>query len=171
MTLAGTGVFAAEAEHPGAVPPAVGANPSASTPTVPMTGMSSGDLGNIPMISRMRVIIGEKIMVAHIERRIAFLRAKLKITEAQQPLWDAVAEAMRSNAKDMVEILPAVTGASGTLPERLAAREKATSANLSAIRRLRSAFDPLYGAFSQDQQKVADGLMIEPRSVLGVGTM
>src|SRR5579864_6917735 len=35
----------------------------------------------------------------HIEGRIAFLKAELKITDAQAPQFDKVAQAMRDNAK------------------------------------------------------------------------
>src|SRR5262249_6931913 len=37
----------------------------------------------------------------HIEGRIAYLKAELKITDAQQPLFDAVANAMRDNVQAM----------------------------------------------------------------------
>ena len=152
--LAATGAFAAEAEHdqhhPGAIPPAA-ANPPAS-----MAGMPSGGAGNMPMMSMMQKMMGEDLIAAHVERRIAFLKAELNITEAQQPLWDAVAEALRTNAKAMLKMSAAMTAGSGTLPEKLATHEKAVSAHLDAVRRLRTAFDPLYAAFSAAQQKAAD---------------
>src|SRR5689334_18602938 len=37
----------------------------------------------------------------HIEGRIAYLKTELKVTDAQQPLFDAVANAMRDNVKAM----------------------------------------------------------------------
>jgi len=71
----------------------------------------------------------------------------------------------------MAEIPPAMMGGSGTLLEKLAAREKAISAQMESIRRLRTAFDPLYTGLTPEQKKTADCLMIEPRSVLGMGMM
>jgi LTXXQ motif family protein len=120
----------------------------------------------------MQSMIGENVMAAHIERRIAFLKTELNIiTDEQQPLWNAVAEALRTNAKGMAERPPAMMGGSGTLLEKLAAREKAISAQMESIRRLRTAFDPLYTGLTPEQKKTADCLMTEPRSVLGMGMM
>ena len=38
-------------------------------------------------------MMGQNGMAGHVEGRIAFLKTELKITEAQQPLWDGVADA------------------------------------------------------------------------------
>ena len=38
-------------------------------------------------------------MAGHVEGRLAFLKTELKITDAQLPLWNAVADAVRANAK------------------------------------------------------------------------
>ena len=175
MALGATGALAAEAEHeqhhPGTTPPAA-ANPAPSMPGMPMAGML-GDSGNIPTMAMMQMMMGQNGMAGHVEGRIAFIKAELKITDAQQPLWAAVAEAMRANAKGMADMPHgmAMMGGSGTLPERLAAREKAITAHLDGIRRLRTAFDPLSAALSADQKKAADGLMIGPMGVMGMGMM
>jgi LTXXQ motif family protein len=174
--LAATGGFAAEAEHdqhhPGAAPPAAAGNPSAS-PGMPMAGMPGGGAGNMPMMGMMQMMMGQNGMAGHVEGRIAFLKAELKITDAQQPLWNAVAEAIRSNAKDMAGMPHgmAMMGGSAILPERLAAHEKMMAAHLDRLRRLRTSFDPLYAALSPDQKKTADGLMIGPMGVMGMGMM
>jgi hypothetical protein len=173
IALAATGALAAEAEHeqhhPGTTPPAAAANPAPSMPGMPMAGMP-GDSGNIPTMAMMQMMMGQNGMVGHVDGRIAFIKAELKITGAQQPLWDAVVEAMRANAKGMADMPHgmAMMGGSGTLPERLAAREKVITAHLDGIRRLRTAFDPLYAALSADQKKAADGLMIGPMGVMGM---
>ena len=167
--LAATGAFAAEAEHDQHHPAA--ARAAAANPPASMAGMPSGGAGNMPMMGMMQNVMSENLIAAHVERRIAFLKAELNITEAQQPLWDAVAEALRTNAKPMPEMSAAMIAGSGALPEKLATHEKAVSAHLDAVRRLRTAFDPLYAAFSAAQQKAADALIIEPRSVMGMGMM
>ncbi|TIW86878.1 MAG: hypothetical protein E5V52_05325, partial [Mesorhizobium sp.] len=59
-----------------------------------MMAMMAG--GDTPM--------GQMMSPDHVEGRIAFLSTELKLTKAQRPLWDAVAEALRANAhsaKDM----------------------------------------------------------------------
>ena len=47
-------------------------------------------MGGMPMMAAM---------AGHVEGRLAFLKTELKITDAQLPLWNAVAEAIRANAK------------------------------------------------------------------------
>jgi len=60
---------------------------------------------------------------------------------------------------------------SGTLPEKLAAREKAMTTHLEALRKLKAAVEPLYAALSDDQKKTADQLMVGPMGIMGMGMM
>lgn len=119
--------------------------------------------GGMPMMGMMQMMAG------HVEGRIAFLKTELKITDAQMPVWNAVADAIRAAPKDVsgMPCMPMMQS-SDTLPERLAAREKAMTAHLEALRKLRSAVEPLYVALSDDQKKTADQLMIGP---IGMGMM
>ena len=121
----------------------------------------------------MGMIMGQNSMAGHIEGRIAFLKAELKITDAQQTLWNAVADVIRAKAKDMVGMPQgmAMMGGSANLPDRLASHEKAMAAHLDGLRKLRTAFDPLYASLSADQKKTADSLMIGPMGVMGMGMM
>ena len=94
-----------------------------------------------------------------VEQRIQALHAQLKITDAEESLWAAVAQVMRDNAQ-----------AVGAL-----ARERHEKATMSAVDDLRSyqaiadahaaglaklvpAFQALYAAMPPDQQKTADAL-------------
>ena len=170
LALAAAGAFAAESErdahHPGPTPPA-----AMTMPGMPMSRMS-GNTGSMPMMDMMQMMMGQNGMAGHVEGRIAFLKAELKITDAQQPLWNGVADAIRSNAKDMTGMPHGMAmGGSAALPENLASQEKMLVAHLDAMRRLRTAFDPLYAALSADQKKTADGLMIGPMGVMGMGMM
>lgn len=105
-------------------------------PSTGMTGMMSG---------RAR----------HVEGRIAFLKAELAITDAQLPLWNAVAGAMRDQARSM-----ATKSGDGTatLPERVAALDHVMAARLEAVHKLKAAVGPLYAVLSDEQKKVADEL-------------
>ncbi len=81
--------------------------------TMPQRGMM-GQGGGMPMMSgpgRMGMM-GMTGIADHIEGRIAFLKAELKITEAQMPQWNAFAEALRANARRMSE-MPAIMMQSG----------------------------------------------------------
>ena len=175
LAFTATGALAADAEHdqhhPGTTPPAATAAPPG------MSGMAMGSMpgssGNMPMMGMMQMMMGQNGMAGHVEGRIAFLKAELKITDAQQPLWSAVADAIRANAKDMAA-MPAgmgMMGGSANLPGRLATHEKAMAAHLDGLRKLRTAFDPLYASLSADQKKTADSLMIGPMGVMGMGMM
>src|SRR5690349_15695774 len=55
-----------------------------------MMGPGMMGQGGMPMMGMMQ---------RHVEGSIAFLKTELKITDAQLPLWNAVADAIRANAK------------------------------------------------------------------------
>ena len=69
-----------------------------------------GGAGGMPMRDMMRMMMGADgmpdmrtmaAMAGHVEGRLAFLKTELKITDAQLPLWDAVADVIRANARSM----------------------------------------------------------------------
>jgi LTXXQ motif family protein len=45
------------------------------------------------------------------------------------------------------------------------------AAHLEALRKLKSAIDPLYAALSDEQKKTADQLMVGPMGIMGMGMM
>ena len=45
------------------------------------------------------------------------------------------------------------------------------TAHLEALRKLKSAIDPLYAALSDEQKKTADQLMVGPMGIMGMGMM
>ncbi len=131
------------------------------------------------MPSTMRMMMGQggmdhmammaTAMSEHVEGRLAFLKTELKITDAQLPLWDNFAQAVRDNAKAMGSMMHGgVTGMnqSVTLPEKLAIRERMMTAHLEALRKLKTAVDPLYAAFTDEQKKAADQLMLSPMGMM-----
>ena len=89
----------------------------------------------------------------------------------RDPLWNAVADAIRANAKSMSEMMSGgMMGSSqtATLPEKLALREKIMTGHLEALRKFKVAIDPLYAALSSEQKKTADELLMGP---MGMGMM
>ena len=97
-----------------------------------------------------------------IEGRIAFLKAVLKITPAQEAQFERVAEAMRANAKDMAK-LHEQFGADRDKPknavERLEARVKFGEMHTQHEQRFLAAFKPLYASLSDEQKQTADELL------------
>ena len=157
-----------EQHHPGETPPAAGMR----GPGMPGGGMAGS--GGMPMMGMMRMMMGRdsmggmSMMAGHIEGRLAFLKTELKITDAQLPLWNAVAAAIRANGKSVSEMSGPMMGSmhTGTLPEKLAAREKMMTAHLEALRKFQAAVDPLYAALSDEQKKTADELLIGPMGMM-----
>ncbi len=99
----------------------------------------------------------------HIEGRLAFLRAELRITDAQAPLWDRVAAVLRERAAKMDAAIAASRQArsDGTAPDLLGqieARISAGESRIEADRAFLAAFRPLYEAPSDEQKKTADEL-------------
>jgi len=158
-----------EEHHPGTAPPSAAAAPNAEMPGGSMPGM-----GDMPMMGMMRMMMGQDgmggmaIMAGHVEGRLAFLKTELKITDAQLPLWNAVADAIRANAKSMGEMSGGMMGSSQTvtLPEKLASREKMMTAHLEALHRFKAAVDPLYAALGDEQKKTADELLMGPMGMM-----
>jgi len=97
----------------------------------------------------------------HIEGRIAFLRAELKITDAQAPAFERVAQAMRDDAKDMAQLHEqrhADHDKPKTAVERLELMQKIGEMRAQHAQRFLAAFKPLYDSLSDEQKKTADEL-------------
>jgi len=176
--------------------------PTAPAPTQPAppaapsgTGGQQGMMGGMPMMNMMRDMPMMNMMgmmrmmgmmgpgsagmgtIDRVEGRIAFLRAELKITEAQATAWNTFADALRSNARKLGEVRASMTPqpASGpqqapTLAARLDVQERWLLARLEGTRAIKAAFTQLYGAFSDDQKKAADALL-GPHMGMGMMTM
>jgi hypothetical protein len=147
--------------------------------TAPGAGMPQGmPGGGMPMMEMMRTMMGQgcmdgmggmAMMAGHVEGRLAFLKTELKITDAQLPLWNAVADAIRANAKGMTEMMSGGMMGAGqptTLPDKLAAREKMMTARVEALHRFKAAVEPFYAALSDEQKKTADELLIGPMGMM-----
>jgi periplasmic protein CpxP/Spy len=96
-----------------------------------------------------------------IDGRIAFLKAQLKITPAQEEQWQKVEAAMRDNAKALDQAITTVRQNRGdkNAVERLEMREQFTKVRAENTGRLLTAFKPLYSSLSAEQQKMADQLI------------
>jgi hypothetical protein len=97
----------------------------------------------------------------HVEGRIAFLHAELKITSAQQAPWERVAAAMRANAQQMDQVaqqMRTTRDQPQSAVERLDQRARFIEARASTEKSFAEAFKPLYAVLSDDQKKSADEL-------------
>ncbi|TPQ28204.1 hypothetical protein C2U70_29805 [Bradyrhizobium guangdongense] len=132
-------------------------------------GMMGGKMPMMDMSKMMDMMrqpgdgMGGMEAIDHIEGRIAFLRAELKITDAQQAAWNAFADALRANAKTLGETRNSMMSQQGMgapgLVEKLALQEKWLVARLDGTRAMKSALTNLIPMFSDEQKKAADELL------------
>jgi LTXXQ motif family protein len=108
-------------------------------------------------------------MGSHIEGRLAYIKAELKVTDAQDALWNAYAAAARDNAKTMIARCSNMMGkhdSQVSLPDRLDQNEQLMAAQLDAMRAMDKALKPLYAALSDGQKKTADQLFWGPMGMM-----
>jgi hypothetical protein len=126
---------------------------------------------------RMMGATGSESMatIDHIEGWIAFLRAELKITDAQTGAWNAFADALQANAKRLGEVRASMMSRSGaarqrppTLADRLELQEQWLVARLEGIRAIKPAFVNLFGTFSDEQKKTANELLAPHMGMMGM---
>jgi len=97
-----------------------------------------------------------------VDGRIAFLKAELKITPAQETQWQQVATAMHENANALDQAISTARGQRGTMDavQRLALREQFAKVRAENDARPLTAFKPLYASLSPDQQQAANDLVV-----------
>jgi hypothetical protein len=95
--------------------------------------------------------------------RIKYLHDRLRITADQEPLWDAVAEAIRESAEVAAPLLKERFRAktSGSALDLLHSYEALGEAQLDSLKKIATAFDPLYADLSDSQKKIADAILRE----------
>jgi hypothetical protein len=97
-----------------------------------------------------------------VDGRIAFLKAELKITPAQETQWQQVATAMRENASALDQAIITAREQRGTMDavQRLTLREQFAKVRAESDARLLTAFKPLYTSLSSEQQQIANNLVV-----------
>lgn len=94
-----------------------------------------------------------------VEGRLAYARAELRITAAQEILWQAYATAVREAARAMAAQCKNRQEAEGSLPDRLDRHVEVMAARLETMRATNRSLRPLYGALDSDQKKTADEIL------------
>jgi hypothetical protein len=98
----------------------------------------------------------------HVEGHIAFYRAELGITDAQQAQWNTFADAIRAGAAKMREAIgKSLAAQPGTAPEQFQRRIELLSVHLDVLRSVSAAGGPLYASLSPEQKRKADELLAE----------
>ncbi len=172
----------ADSEKSAPATPAPAPSPSTAAPQGG-AGMMGGGMGNMPMMNDMNMMSSMSAMhsmgmmhmmgmmgrgtdgiatIDRVEGRIAFLRAELKITDAQADAWNGFADALRTNARKLAEVRATKPGdgqPASSLTARLDQQEQWLGARLDGTRAMKSAFAKLNEALSDDQKKTANDLL------------
>ncbi len=148
-------------------------------------GMMGQGMMNCPLMGGAMMGYGNP----HTEGRIAFLKAELKITDAQEKVWKAYADSLRTIDQRRASSIgmmgsgtmgpgmmgqgvtgPAMMqqGATVSAPEALENRVQLAETHLKNLKDLQAATKKLYRDLDQSQKLVADGLLGMP---CGMGPM
>ncbi|MBV8118416.1 MAG: Spy/CpxP family protein refolding chaperone [Alphaproteobacteria bacterium] len=97
-----------------------------------------------------------------VDGRIAFLKAELKITPAQEVQWQQFAAAMRQNAQSLDQVIATARQHRGTASnavDQMEMRAEFAKVRADNAARLAGAFRPVYASLSPEQQQTANALM------------
>ena len=99
-----------------------------------------------------------------VDGRIAFMKAELKITPAQEGPWEQMATAMRQNASALDQAITNARQHRGKMDavERIETRGELAKLRADNDARLLAAFKPLYASLTPEQQQMANQL-VAPR--------
>jgi hypothetical protein len=100
----------------------------------------------------------------HVDGQLGYIKAELKITEAQTAQWNVFADAFRADKEKQAQTCKTVqeqmrSMASAPLPDSMKIMADRLSARLESIRAMYAAIGPLYASLSQEQKKKADEIM------------
>lgn len=150
------------------------------SPPAPAGGMDHGAGGMAGMMGGMEHGGGMAGMMRHmlcgvtehVEGRLAYLKAELKLTDAQQAAWNTFADAYRATTQKTAKVCAEMDAAGpdhsmhkGVLGH-LTMMEHHMSAQLDSVRGLKAAIEPLFAALTEEQKKTADHVMTH---VMGIG--
>jgi protein CpxP len=96
---------------------------------------------------------------SEVDHQIADLKKQLKITPQQEPQFNAFAEVMRNNAKELDAVAGQAGPQSTNAVEELKGFQQFTETQAAGLKRLVPALQALYDTLSDPQKKVADQVM------------
>jgi len=128
-------------------------------------GMPMGGMTMMPM-SGMGMPWGTDDLADHLEGRLAFLKAELKITSSQEQAWRAFSDSLRAASKGWqarrTEMMRTMTYHTD-LPARFAQQESVLEARLDSLHKEKQGLLALYAILDQEQKRRADELILPRR--------
>ena len=140
-----------------------------------MDGMGGHDMMGSGMGAMMRKMTCG--FAEHLDGRLAYLKAELKLTDAQQAAWTSFTDAYRAAAQTALQKCAALDAAAsgdhakhhGVLGH-LTMMERHMSDHLDSLRGLKAAIEPLYATLNDEQKKTADHVFTQVMEI-GMGKM
>ena len=93
---------------------------------------------------------------ARVESHLSDMKAQLKITAAQEPVWQAFTAAAKQRAADMQAMHARMQQDSGNAADRMAQHSAAMQQRGAAMAAMSNAFNTLYAALTPEQKAIAD---------------
>ncbi|MCX5806744.1 MAG: Spy/CpxP family protein refolding chaperone [Proteobacteria bacterium] len=111
-----------------------------------------------------KAAVGKATKVDRTEARIKELHTKLKITPAQEELWNNVTQVMRDDAKTMEALIKERSEKEDTMTavEDLKSYSTIAEAHADYLKKFIPVFEPLYASMSDAQKKNAN-LLFHPQ--------
>ena len=135
-----------------------------------MGGMGGHDMMGSGMGAMMRKMTCG--FAEHLDGRLAYLKAELKLTDAQQAAWTTFTDAYRAAAQTALQKCAALDAATsgdhakqhGVLGH-LTMMERHMTDHLEVVRALKAAIEPFFATLTEEQKKAAEQAM---SSVMGL---
>lgn len=146
--------------------------PEAATPAPALAGPSAmGMMAMMPDMMRMMEEMNDP--TRHVEGRIAFLHAELGITDAQEAVWKALADALRQNAASLKQAMPTDHGhdAESGVQGQLLQQQHMLEARLDGLRAINAALKPLVEVLSDEQRRALDDLFLHVVGMMAMDGM
>jgi hypothetical protein len=144
-----------------------------------MSGMGGHDMssmgGHDMMGSGMGAMMRKMTcgFAEHLDGRLAYLKAELKLTDAQQAAWNSFTDAYRAAAQTALQKCAALDAAASAdhakhhgVLGHLTMMEHHMTDHLEVVRALKAAIEPFFATLTEEQKKAAEQAM---SGVMGVG--
>lgn len=143
----------------------------ATQEVVPAPAEAMGMMAMMPEMMGMIQEMGDP--TRHLEGRIAFLHAELGITEVQEPVWNALADALRQNAAGLKQVTPAEhgQGAESGIIGQMLQQQHMLERRLDGLRAINAALKPLADTLSGEQRRALEDLFPHVAGTMAMGSM
>lgn len=134
--------------------------PTAPPPTPPTAAPSAAPAAPSAAPATKAAPTKTSKRLSGVEARIASLHKRLKITAAQEPQWQQVAQVMRDNASQIEQLVKERNAKVKTMTavDNLQTYSDIAQAHADGLKKLVPVFDTLYGSMSDAQKKIADAV-------------